>query len=358
MAILIAAGKVAGKHAARAIEARAEQKTILAQHMGDPAVADAQARIEQAKTQRSRNRLIAAGAALAIAGTAGYLAINKIEGDMGRLWNGLKSSTPKPEMSIQIRNALQSVSLPHEAVLVEGRGSGSASLHVRSESSAPVLGTIWNHTLGKMTDRTASAVRAGEVQLIADEQGISLQGIKTPGGWAVEADVNASAISAQRANMHYADEAGKRELHADDDLLVFSGQAGRTADVTAWADDSFSNSCATVLLPALENGVSQLVETEITAAAQLEASLGHADNSRLLRQLGQQPVKVSFYTEQETLHNGFRRVDIAPTSIQLPKAEMPVSTDDRQVDYSGECMVAPLAMSQLLEIQSNQAEVK
>lgn len=293
-----------------------KEKNLEAQAgQGDAAAAEAFARGQKSKTRRAA---IVTAAALAVTGTGMYSCHEVVK--------QFKGTVPQEDIQAKIQSQLDKVSLPNKAILVEGTGNGSAKINVRYKLDTPVIRTLFNHTIASHTDMSASAQRAGAIQIVSENNAIRLSATKAPdpksgrSNWAIKADVAADLLSSQTANMR------TTALTSSADFLSFAtvqGVTKRVGWVTQWADRSFLNNCGRALTPDISAGVSKFVRSQVTSTADIEQSLGHASDAKLLRSLARQPPVVTFNAPDAVAGGSLAPHEIAASQVKLPTTFVP-----------------------------------
>ncbi|MGI9027903.1 MAG: hypothetical protein ACR2FM_03650 [Candidatus Saccharimonadales bacterium] len=190
-----------------------------------------------------------------------------------------KSGIVHEDTQISPENALEEITLPDMAILVQGKGTGATQVQARPSSDIPLFGAIYNGTLAKLQDKSTVVRRRGAVQVGTKRGAITLQPYdipKTAGSeekkYGARAEVNVGRLFSQVVAIADRDKNGEPKVDVDDDFLASESTedgAKRGVTVSDVAEDGLRDSCSEVLKYALPAGVIDHVSNELQNAIDL-----------------------------------------------------------------------------------------
>lgn len=306
---------------------------------GDARVAETSLKTERSKTRR--NIIVAGIAATALLGT-GYMALKGVD----KVTKGAESAKPHGDMQSEISNTIKRVKFSKKAPLIEGEGDSSAEINVRSESNAPVVGGIWNATVGKWTDRNARAEREGTVELGVERNAITLESVRLPqkarngSEYGLRAYVDASKVYSRTVNPQYRSEGGELQTSAANDTLSFASDKGtsqRAGMATTLADSTFRRACGDAITPTLRRGAEDYIRYQVGIGTVLEGIPNQQQSVKLLRQLSTGPVEVEFLRPNgQTVEPGDIRPPAPAPNPESISRTLDTSPEDIHIDAGAE----------------------
>jgi hypothetical protein len=280
-------------------------------------------------------KLLALGAAGLIA--AGALAANEIANFTSQLWGDIQGAVPHRVLEAQVSSALEQVSLPDETILVDGKGTGSATLDLEFKSSGlGFISDVWNATGAKLTKMSSSTEIKDDVQVGMSAGAVTLSPYRpstansgSGQNWGIKATVDESKLFSQPVgNVHtiYNQASDGFLVNLVSLVGVSSNMAERVTNTTTYSQEAFQNACGSALIPDISGGVQTAVQADVLQSAHLlQAIPDQKPAAQLLKHLAQEPVQVVFQGSSTSANGKVTTYNINPADVTLPAQTIPTN---------------------------------